>query len=160
VVLLASALLSLSVLTGFSLSVVYLRRYFDRRIIEMEDAIAEEARKLSSGEPCKTAHLINQIGTLIGSQAGTSAKAALLADLSHAQRALNGAETEAKADGLQAQFPMLTPFLAGTSKSKQKGLFANPLFQLAVQAFTGGRADVRSNGGDAPGPMARRLGKG
>ena len=54
-----------------------------RRLLESARA---ELSKLIAGEPCEVGSIANAFGRHIGSEAGRSAKASLLADLSHMKR--------------------------------------------------------------------------
>lgn len=147
-VIIAAVLLGVCQFAGFVGLGWFLRIYFEAKQREVEERLNAELSKLVAGEPCQSGAVLNAIGQTVGREAGRSAKAALMADLSHAQRAVNDGAVEAQVDAISGAQPALGGLLAGMSSKTKKGLLNNPLVGLAVQALTSGRqgANAPDNG--------------
>jgi hypothetical protein len=128
--------------------------YIDRQIRKAEEILLQQLEKLTKGEPCEVATILGAVGTLIGRQAGTSAKAALLADLSHAKRDANIAGEEALVEQVGQMNPSIGGILAGMGRNQRKGLLKNPLVGLAIQGFLGGGFSPGGNHSKESGPNA------
>jgi len=124
------------------------RRWIRGQVRAVQDAINTELLKLINGDPCQTAAVLNAAGRVIGSEAGRSAKASLMADLSHLKRAENTAANDQQLALIGDQSPGIGQVLAGMGPGKRSGLMKNPLVQLAIQAFLGGQP---FSGGSTPG---------
>lgn len=106
-----------------------------RKEKQIHDALLEEARKLLSGEPCQTAMLLNTAGRVVGSEAGKSAKASLMADLSHVAKLGNSIEQETAIGALAESNPAIGGILSALPKGKGSKLLKNPLIQLALSGI-------------------------
>ena len=117
---------------------------------ELEQRITNELSLLVKHEPCQSGAVLNAIGDVVGSAAGRSAKAALMADLAHASRAANTAAVEGAIADVSQESPAIGGLLASLGKNKAKGLFSNPLVQLALQGIMSGKGGNGSS--QSPGP--------
>lgn len=130
--------------------------YFARILQRYEDRLMSEAAKLAGGQPCQSASVLIEVGRIIGGEAGRSAKASFMADLSHVQRNVNSAATDAALEGVSESQPALGAILGGMGKGKASKMLANPLVQLALQGFlankgaAGPQNHSGSNGGSSP----------
>jgi hypothetical protein len=97
-----------------------------------------ELVKLVAGDPCQSASVLLAVGRVVGSEAGRSAKAALMADLSHASRAANADAEQQAVDAIGEQHPGIGAVLAGMGPKARRGVMKNPLLQLGIQAILGG----------------------
>lgn len=128
-------------------------RWLNGRIARLELAVSEELAHLVSGDPCRSATVLNAIGEQIGSAAGRSAKASFLADLAHAKRQENSMVNEAQLSMLDQQAPGVGSALGTLGPNRLGKLMKNPLVQLAVQGLMSragsGNAAASGNGKDS-----------
>lgn len=144
-----------------------LTTYFERKQEQIEARINDELVKLVAGEPCQTAAVLNAAGRVIGSEAGRSAKASLMADLSHLKRAENTAAADQQLALLQDSSPGIGGILERMGPGKRSKMLSNPLVQMAMSALLGGTAGAGgtpgngNNGGStSQGSVRDRLKKG
>jgi len=116
-----------------------IRQWADHRQAQITSAINQELERLVKGEPCQSASLLLVVGRVVGSEAGRSAKAALMAELSHVQRQANSAVVDEAIESVGEKQPMLGAMLQGMGRNKQKSLLNNPLVQMALSALTAGK---------------------
>jgi len=157
--LIAAFLMFLSPFLAVGLALFLTRRYVEGRVQAVLDVATSELEALSKGEACQSGAVLNAIGQLVGSEAGRSAKAALMADLAHGKRNLNAAEAEAQADALtEGAPPGIGALLAGMSGRRKSKLLGNPLVQLALAGLgRGGNQGNHSSGPSRPGPKSFSL---
>lgn len=164
--LIAVVLLGLCQLLALVLVLLVVRRWLRSWLAELRDQANTELVKLVNGEPCQTAAVLNAAGRVIGSEAGRSAKASLMADLSHVKRAQNADAADQQLSLVEDHAPGIGGVLANMGPRSRGKLMANPLVQLAVQAFLGGGfgrspAPTGDNGNSTAGQSVRdRLRKG
>jgi hypothetical protein len=139
-------LLFLSPFLAVGSALILTRIYFERRFQAGIDAATAELEKLAKGEPCQSASILNAIGQLVGSEAGRSAKASLMADLSHAKRQVNSAGVDAEAEAIGEGAPGLGSLLAGMSGGRKKSILNNPLVQLALAGLGRGSGNGSGSG--------------
>ena len=143
------------------LGVLFLGKwYLSRTLKHYEERLTAEAGKLVAGEPCQSASVLIEIGKVIGSEAGRSAKASLMADMSHVQRAANSAAVDGAIEGVSAANPAIGGVLQSMGRGKASKLLNNPLVQLAIQGFMSGKGGggggnhAASGGGKPPGSFS------
>lgn len=141
-----------------------LTMWFDHKQQEIEDRITGELAKLTTGEPCQSASILLAIGEKIGSEAGRSAKASFMQSLSVAKRNANSDADDAAAAAVGDSNPALGAVLSGLGPRSRRGLFKNPLVQLAMSAFMGGgnaglQLPLGGNGNNGGGSVQDRIRK-
>src|SRR5574343_233904 len=132
------------------------------------DSANAELGHLVAGEPCQSASVLNAIARSVGSEAGRSMKASLMAELSHAQRAINADAEDAAVDAIGEQHPGIGNALAIMPGKTRRQLAKNPFAQLALQFALGGGLkglmggqDISGGGnGGGPNPSVRDRLKG
>lgn len=135
--ILACLLLAVVQVLAFAGFCYVLKWYLARRIAAVQARINAELVALVEQKPCQSASVLNAVGHIIGQEAGRTAKASFMADLSHAKRAANMAGEEAIVDAVGEHQPMLGAVLSGMGRNKRKGLFDNPLVQGLLSQFIG-----------------------
>ena len=131
-------------------ALIITKRYAEGRFRSAVDLATTELEKLAKGEPCQSAAILNAIGQLIGSEAGRSAKASLMADLAHGKRNLNAAEDEAAGAALTEGSPALGALLSGMSGGRKNKLLSNPLVQLAMAGLGRGHGNGSATSSKPP----------
>lgn len=123
------------------------RWYIERKARKLADRAAGELSALVEGKPTPAAAILNAIGANIGREAGRSAKASLMADLSHAKRAQN-ADAEADTTGQIAGAlpPNVGSALLSMGTKSRRNLMSNPLLQLAFSGLF--KSSQPANAGD------------
>lgn len=134
----ALIVLGLSNIAGTLLLFVLLRRAARNFARDLQDQAMTELEKLVKGEPCQSASVLLAIGRSVGSEAGRSAKASLMADLGHAARATNVAAEDAVVDEISQQKPMLGAVLGSMGRGKRSKLLNHPLAAMGMQLLMGG----------------------
>lgn len=137
-------------LIGPLIAVLLARRWIRQQVNELQTAAGAELAKLLAGESCQSATILNAIGNNIGAAAGRSAKASLLADLSHAKRQENSIANEQQLSLIDQEAPGAGSMMAGMGPNRVNKLLKNPLLQLAIQGFLAGRTGSGGNGSEAP----------
>lgn len=112
------------------------------------DTAHAELAALVAGEPCQSASVLNSIGRIVGGEAGRSAKASLMADLSHARRAANADAENAAVSAIGEQHPGVGAVLANLGPKARRGAASNPLVQMALQYALGGGFGQGNGGGN------------
>lgn len=159
--ILAVILLGICQFVGFVGFCWYLRLYFDRKQAQIVESVNAELAKLVAGEPCQSAAVLNAIGEHIGSVAGRTAKASLMADLSHVNRNANLDASDAQAAEIGSRHPALAAALGSLGPRSKKGLLNNPILQLAFSALTGGGPGGGDTGNNHGGTDVKgRIGRG
>lgn len=136
-VILAAVLLGVCQVIGFAGFCFVLRWYLSKRISAAQARINAELTALVDSKPCQSASVLNAVGRIVGQEAGRTAKASFMADLSHAKRAANIAGEEAIVEAVGDKQPVLGAVLSGMGRNKRKGLFDNPLVQGLLSQFIG-----------------------
>jgi len=144
----ASAVLIISNALMLGVAVIAFRRFVNAKQREISQVALEELAKLVKGEPCQSGSVLNAVGRAIGAQAGTSAKAALMADLSHAKREANSLAVGEQVDAIGAVQPALGNLLTAAGPRKAKGILGHPLAQLLMQLLTSGGFGSGGNPGN------------
>jgi len=129
--------------------------YINRKQAQISESFISEVEKLVKNQPCASASVLLAVGAVVGSQAGKSAKASLMADLAHAQQTVTAADIQ----GIDGAGTGIGPILkAMQGKGRGSHLLNNPLIQLALSAIMGKGtgSSTPSNGGS----VAERLKKG
>lgn len=146
------------------LLVLMVRRWIRRSVLTVQDQATAELLKLVNGEPCQLASVLNAAGRVIGSEAGRSVKASLMADLSHQARAQNQADADLQLSMLDqaAGSGGLGGALLSLPINKRSKIMRHPLAQMAVQllANSGGGSGPANNGDHTAGSVRDRLKKG
>jgi hypothetical protein len=137
----AIILLGLSNIAATLLLFALQRRAVENFARDLQDRAATELAALVKGEPCQSASVLLAIGRSVGSEAGRSAKASLMADLGHAARATNAAAEDAVVDEISAQKPMLGAVLGSMGRGKRSKLLNHPLAAMGMQLLMGGGLD-------------------
>jgi len=146
--------------------VLMVRRWIRRQILTVQDLATAELLKLINGDPCQLASILNAAGRVIGSEAGRSVKASLMADLSHQQRAQNQADADLQLSMLdQAAGAGIGSALMSLPANKRSKLVKHPLAQMAIQLLanaggSGGGSGPANNGDHTAGSVRERLKKG
>jgi len=153
--LLAGISAAVLLIVGNTLLLLATALYLQRKLKEKQASAVVELEKLLAGEPCQSATLINAIGSQIGAQAGRSAKASLMADLSHAKQGASAIGAEVIEGAIGDQSPNLAGAIAGLGKRGKKGILNNPLVQMAIQGFLSGQG---SGAGGSPGSSSSNGG--
>lgn len=120
---------------------------------EIQEAATRQIAALVAGEPCEAASVLNAVARSVGSEAGRSAKAAIMAELSHVQRAANADAIDVASEAVGERSPQLGMVLSGLGPRSRKSLFTNPLVQAGLQMFLGGGLGGNhhnNNGGGSP----------
>ena len=133
------------------------RWWIRRRIRDLVETAENELNLLCAGKECHTGAILSAVARTIGQEAGRSAKAALMADLSHISREQGQQQADQQLALIQDQAPGVAGVLAGMGAHGRGKIFKNPFVQLAIQALT-----QRGNHTTGPdGPSVRdRLQKG
>lgn len=126
---------------------ILVRRYVNRLV----DQATGEIQKLTTGEPCQSATILNAIGRTIGESAGRSAKASLMADLSHVKRDANLDAADQATMAVGQASPGLGALLGSLGARSRKNLMQNPIAQLALRGLLGGPSGDHQGSGDGPG---------
>jgi len=150
-VIIACGLLAIGQFVGLVILGLMARRYVEARFDAIIVALDAELTKLVSKEPCQSGAVLNAIGEAVGARAGVAAKAALMADLSHAKRAVNTDANDQQLALIEEGSPGLGALFSGVGKRGRGTLLGNPLIQLALSALTG-RSQGAPGNGATPGP--------
>lgn len=154
----AVPLLILAPFFAMGLALVVVKYYLERRVQDVLDVCMSELEHLSKGEACQSAAVLNAVGQLVGAEAGRSAKAALMADLSHGKRQLNAAQAEAQAEAIaEGSPPGIGSILAGMSGGRKSKLLSNPLVQLALAGLGRSNEGNHSDGASKQPPKSFTL---
>jgi len=148
--LIAVGLLCVCQVIGMFWATFMLKRYLDRKQLDIETRISEELSLLVAGKPCKSGAVLNAIGDTVGREAGRSAKAALMADLAHAQRNVNSAKAEGQLSLVSEASPALGHVLSGMGPNRLGAMMKNPLVSLIVGAMSGRGASGNHSGSQQP----------
>ncbi len=140
--------------------VLVVRRWIRDQVQISRDLVNAELLKLVNGEPCQTAAILNAAGRVIGSEAGRSAKASLMADLSHIKQATTSAASDQQLALIEDGAPGVGGVLAGMGPRTRGKLMSNPLIQLAIQAFMSGKLGGPGGSPAAGSPAAGSSGNG
>lgn len=134
-----------------------LTMYFDRKQQEIEARINDELVKLTTGKPCQTASVLLAIGQTVGSQAGISAKASFMANLSQAARQENAQAQDQQLELISQANPAVGGLLTSLGGRRRGSLMKNPLVQLALSALSSGGPGPRTAGDNGADDVADRI---
>lgn len=127
--------------------------YFDRKQQEIEARINDELAKLTTGKPCQSASVLLAIGQTIGAEAGRSAKASFMANLSQAARQENAQAQDQQLELISAANPAVGGLLGSLGGRRRGSLLRNPLVQLAISALTSGGSGAPAGGDNGHNPL-------
>lgn len=114
-----------------------LRLWLQRKLERLTTSAQEELFKLIEGKECVSGSILNAVGRTIGTEAGRSAKASLMANLSNMSRDANLDAADAQAQALGGQSPALGAILGKLGPRSRKNALTNPIAQLAINGLLG-----------------------
>lgn len=127
-------------------SVRALKHSLDRKLQYWEDSLMDDLGRFCRNEPSKSASILNAIGSGIG----TSVKAGLMADLSHAKRQVNSEVADAAIQEISEQQPLLGGIFGALGKRGARKAVGSPLMQGALAALMGHKGLGDNNNGHSP----------
>lgn len=142
----AVILLGILQIIGFAGVCWILVHYFERKQQEIAARINDELVKLTTGKPCQSASVLLAIGQTVGTEAGRSAKASFMANLSQAARQENAQTQDQQLELISAANPAVGGLLGSLGGRRRGSLMKNPLVQLAISALTGGSSSLSPAG--------------
>ena len=135
VIIFAAVLVAISQLVGLFVAGKVVIGYFERKQADLAAAANAELSRLVKGEPCQSASVLLAMGKVMGSEAGRSVKAGMMADLSHASHNIKAAGDEQQLALISDVNPLVGQFLGGMGKRGASKMLGNPLIQLLMGAF-------------------------
>ena len=136
------------------LTVTYmLTRRVQTAVETAKEVALAEVQALCEGKPCQLATILTSAGQIIGSQAGRSAKASFMSDMSHSSRDATLSADQQDVGDISASNPAIGAALSGLKPRQLRGLLGNPLVQMALPGILrslGGNQVVQSAGNGKP----------